>query len=85
MNSSRKFNRLDSLENKVVCFHRVGAGKWRTSGEELKHEDAQRPEVSGKVMAFVEDDFGRDVLGCAAECPRFAAGTDLLGETEVDL
>ena len=39
------------------------------SGEELAHEDAERPEVDGAVVPLVQDDLGRHVLGSAAECP----------------
>ena len=53
------------------------------SGEELAHEDAERPEVDGAIVALVEDDLGGDVLGGAAERPRLAPHRDPLREAKV--
>ena len=55
------------------------------SSEELEHEDAQGPIVSGQVMSFVKDDFGGHIFRCAAESPCLPPKTDLLGESKVTL
>lgn len=55
------------------------------AGEELKHQDTQRPEVHAEVMAFVEDDLRGHVFRGPTECPGLLATSDLFGKTKVDL
>jgi hypothetical protein len=52
--------------------------------EQFKHEYSERPVVGADVVALVQDDFGRHVLGRAAERPRLATDLQLFGETKVD-
>ena len=53
------------------------------SGEELAHEDAERPEVDRAVVALVEDDLRGDVFGRAAKRPRLAPHRDPLRKAKV--
>ena len=55
------------------------------AGEQLKHENAQRPEVSREVLTSVENDLGCHVLGRTTECPRLSAVSDLFGKSEIHL
>ena len=54
------------------------------SSEQFVHEDAEGPEVHRPVVALVQDDLGRHVLGGAAEGPGLPPGVDVFGEPEVD-
>ena len=54
------------------------------SGEELAHEDAERPEVDRAVVPLVQDDLGGDVLGSATERPGLAPHRDPLREAKVN-
>ena len=55
------------------------------AGEELEHQDAQRPEVHAEVVAFVEDDLRGHVLRGPTERPGLLATSDLLGKSKVNL
>ena len=55
------------------------------AGQQLEHQDAQRPVVCRDVVTFVEDDLWSHVLRRPAERPRLLTETDLLGKTKVDL
>ena len=68
-----EINCIDSLQDNVVGLHGVRAGEGRGAGEELEHEDAERPVVGRDVVAFVQDHFGGHVLGGAAKSPSFAS------------
>lgn len=75
-----------SKSNPLQCalqFERVC--RYSRSGEQLEDEDAERPVVHRPVVALVQDDLGRHVLGRAAERPRLVAGAEQLGEAKVDL
>ena len=63
---------VNALEDDVVGLHGVGAGEGRGPGQQLEHEDAEAPVVSRDVVALVEDNLGRHVLGGAAEGPGLA-------------
>ena len=54
------------------------------SSQQFVHQDPERPEVHGPVVALVEDDLGGDVLRGPAECPGLTAAVDVLGKSEVD-
>ena len=82
--AARKVDGLDALQNDVVGGHGIVADEGRIAGEQLEYENAQAPAVGGDVVALVEYDLGRDILGRAAERPRLVAEADLLGEAEVD-
>ena len=74
---------VNALEDDVVGLHGVGAGEGRGPGQQLEHEDAEAPVVSRDVVALVEDNLGRHVLGGPAEGPRLATHLKLLGEAKV--
>ena len=76
---------LAHLEDDVVGLHGVRSSEGRAAGQQLEHEDAHGPVVSGVVVALVEDDLGRHVLRSAAEGPRLAARAYPLGEPKVHL
>ena len=54
------------------------------SSQQFVHQDPERPEVHGPVVALVEDDLGGHVLRGPAECPGLTATVDVLGKAEVD-
>ena len=68
--------RVNALEDDIVGLHGVGAGEGRRAGEQLEHEDPERPVVGRDVVALVEDDLRGDVLGGAAERPGLPANLD---------
>jgi len=55
------------------------------AGQQLVHQDAQRPVICGDIVALVEDDLRGHVLRRPAERPRLLTETDLLGETKIHL
>lgn len=57
----------------------------KPASEELKHQDAQGPEVGRDVVALVEDDFRGHVLRRPTERPRLPAQTNFFGETKINL
>ena len=57
----------------------------KPSNQELKHQDAQGPEVHTEAVAFVEDDLWSHVLRRPTEGPRPLARLDLLGKAKVHL
>jgi hypothetical protein len=57
----------------------------KPSNQELKHQDAQGPEVHAEAVAFVEDDLWSHVLRRPTEGPRPLARLDLLGKAKVHL
>ena len=54
------------------------------SGEQLAHENAERPEVDRAVVPLVQDDLRGDVLWRAAERPGLAPHRDPLREAKVN-
>ena len=71
----------------TTLFTLLGSSKqWKNlrSSQQFVHQDPERPEVHGPVVALVEDDLGGDVLRGPAECPGLAAAVDVLGKSEVD-
>lgn len=70
--------------NPEFCFFR-SSFVYSRAGEELVKEDAHRPVVDRSVVALVQDDLRRHVLGGAAEGPRLAAHAEVLAESKVDL
>lgn len=81
----RHAHRIDAAQNGIVRAHVVLAAERRLADEQLVHEHAQCPVVDGPVVALVEDDLGRHVLGRAGERPRFVRALNDLGEAKVDL
>ncbi len=70
----------------IKCFTPTKADHiHQPASKELKHQDAQRPEVHTEVVAFVENDLRRHVLRCPAEGPGLLTTSDLLGKTKVNL
>ena len=65
------------------CF--TGSTDDQPASKQLKHQDAQRPEVHTEVVAFVEEDLRGHVLRGPAEGPGLLAASDLLGKTKVNL
>lgn len=57
----------------------------KPASKELKHQNAQRPEVGGDVVALVEDNFRGHILWRPTERPRLPAQTNLFGETKINL
>jgi len=53
--------------------------------KKLKHKDAERPQIRGEIVAFVEDYLRSNVLWSPAERPRLATFPDLLGKPEIHL
>ena len=78
-----KVNGVNALEDDVVGFHGIGASEGWCSGQELEHENSQRPIVCADVVSLVEDDLWSHVLGSAAKRPRLSAHHQLLGEAKV--
>ena len=71
----------------TTLFTLLGSSKqWKNlrSSQQFVHQDPERPEVHGPVVALVEDDLGSHVLGGPAECPGLAAAVDVFGKSEVD-
>lgn len=69
----RHFARLNSVVKlgvRHVQHHTVFREKGRVSHEHFVQEDTQRPPINRLAVAFVEDDFGCEVLWCAAQRPR---------------
>lgn len=58
--------------------------EWTLTRQQFEHQHAQRPVVGTNVMAPIQDHLRCNVLRCAAERPRLAAGLQFLGEPEVD-
>ena len=53
------------------------------SSQQFVHQDPERPEVHGPVVALVEDDLGGHVLRGPAECPGLTARLQSLGKSEI--
>ena len=70
----------------TTLFTLLGSSKqWKNlrSSQQFVHQDPERPEVHGPVVALVEDDLGGHVLGGPAECPGLTAGLQSLGKSEI--
>lgn len=63
----------------------VASPERRFAHQQLVDEDAQRPIVDRSIMALVQDDLGRHVLGRPGERPRSLVGIDALGESKINL
>lgn len=81
----REFHRIDAPQDNIVRSHGIRARKWRAAGQQLKHQNAQRPIVGRMVVPLAENDLRRNVFRRAAECPRLTANSNALGETEIAL
>ena len=55
------------------------------AGKKLKHKDAERPQIGGEIVTFVQDYFWSNILRSTAERPRLATLSDLLGKPEIHL
>lgn len=81
----RHAHRIDAAQDRIVRAHVVFAAERRLADEQLVDENAERPVIDGPIVALVENDFGRNVFGCAGERPRFFGGLQDFRETKVDL
>ena len=54
-----------------MVWHELGwGGVRRRTDEKLKAEDAKSPVINSLAVALLEDELGREILGCAAQRPR---------------
>mmetsp|Transcript_70 Transcript_70/g.283 ORF Transcript_70/g.283 Transcript_70/m.283 type:complete len:342 (+) Transcript_70:594-1619(+) len=70
-----------ALEDLLVDTERILVVKRRVPSQHLVDEDAHSPPVHSLAVAFAENDLGREVLWCAAECP--SPILDTLGKAKV--
>lgn len=76
---------LNAEHDEVVGCHDVRAVEWRSSGEELVHEDPEGPVVDGNVVPLTRQNLWRNVVWCAAECPCLLVPRNALRKAKVNL
>lgn len=77
-------NGIDSLEDDVVRFHRIGSGERRCSRKQFKHQNSEGPIVSADVVTFIQHNFRSNVFRRAAECPCFSPVLQFFCESEIN-
>lgn len=55
------------VDNFLVDVHWIVIHEWSMAGVHLINQDTEGPPVNWLGVAFVEEDFGGDVLGCATD------------------
>ena len=71
----------------TTLFTLLGSSKqWKNlrSSQQFVHQDPERPEVHGPVVALVEDDLRGDVLRGPAECPGLTTAVNVLRKAKID-
>ncbi|KOC66935.1 hypothetical protein WH47_12362 [Habropoda laboriosa] len=76
---NRYFQQLK--DDLLVYLHRVPRIKRRITGVHLVNQNTETPPVHGFTVAFRQNHLRRDVLRCAAQCPR--SSVDHFAESEV--
>lgn len=70
------------VNNFLVDVHWIVIHEWSVTGMHLINQDTEGPPVNWLGVAFVEEDFGGDVLGCATD--GVGALLDLFGKSIVN-